>query len=322
MRYEFKSGFAERLNKFIEQKKALGRSYACFDGYLVRFDNMCTARYPAETELTREICMSWVVKNPTESNNTFRNRMSPIREFARFLVRSGENAYVIPANLVRKSPRYMPYIYTKEEIATVWKAYDALTPVPNSQARHLVLPAIIRLLYCCGLRPVEARRLKVADVDLASGRLFIRESKGHKDRIVMMSFDTTAYMRDYNQKMGGIFPQREPFFPSPCGIFCRGSWLNDNWQTIRDNLKLSPVCGNLPRLYDFRHTFATHRLYEWMNEGKDLGAMLPYLSAYMGHAQLSDTYYYIHLVPGQFENLSGFDFTHYETLLPEVECDE
>lgn len=35
--------------------------------------------------------------------------------------------------------------------------------------------------------------------------------------------------------------------------------------------------------------------------GKDVTAMLPYLSAYMGHAQLSDTYYYIHLVPGLFE---------------------
>ena len=76
------------------------------------------------------------------------------------------------------------------------------------------------------------------------------------------------------------------------------------------------------RSYFIRHTFCTHRLYEWMREGKDLNAMLPYLSAYMGHAQLSDTYYYIHLVPGQFEALSGLDFTHYENLLPEVEDDE
>ena len=38
------------------------------------------------------------------------------------------------------------------------------------------------------------------------------------------------------------------------------------------------------RFHDFRHTFATHRLYHWMRDGKDLNAMLPYLSAYMGHA--------------------------------------
>lgn len=50
--------------------------------------------------------------------------------------------------------------------------------------------------------------------------------------------------------------------------------------------------------------------------------MLPYLSAYMGHAQLSDTYYYIHLVPGLFEKMAGFDYSASDYLLPEVEYDE
>lgn len=56
--------------------------------------------------------------------------------------------------------------------------------------------------------------------------------------------------------------------------------------------------------------------------GKDVTAMLPYLSAYMGHAQLSDTYYYIHLVPGLFEKMAGFDYSASDYLLPEVEYDE
>ena len=38
-----------------------------------------------------------------------------------------------------------------------------------------------------------------------------------------------------------------------------------------------------------------------------VNAMLPYLSASMGHMQLVDTYYYIHLVPGLLEEMSGFD---------------
>ena len=50
--------------------------------------------------------------------------------------------------------------------------------------------------------------------------------------------------------------------------------------------------------------------------------MLPYLSAYMGHAQLSDTYYYIHLVPGLMEEMSDFAFSSAEVLLPEVETNE
>ena len=42
----------------------------------------------------------------------------------------------------------------------------------------------------------------------------------------------------------------------------------------------------------------------------------------MGHAQLSDTYYYIHLVPGFLEEMSGLAFSSSEALLPEVETDE
>ena len=72
------------------------------------------------------------------------------------------------------------------------------------------------------------------------------------------------------------------------------------------------------RFHDLRHTFATHRLYHWMRDGKDLNAMLPYLSAYMGHAY----YYYIHLVPGLLEEMSGFAFSSSEALLPEAETDE
>jgi len=322
MQYDFKSSFSVDLNRFIEQKKSLGRSYRTFDRYLVRFDSMCAAQYPDASELTQEIVMQWAVKNASECNNTLRNRMSSIREFARFLVRDGKSAYIIPSGLVRKSPRYMPHIFTKKEISEIWAAFDALEPVPNSQSRHLVLAAVVRLLYCCGLRPIEVRRLKISDVDLSAGSLFIRESKGHKDRIVMMSHDLADYIRRYDTKICKIFPYREYFFPGTTGGFSADGWFNRNWGIVRSNLKFNAICGNLPRLYDLRHTFATHRLYEWMHEGKDLNAMLPYLSAYMGHAQLSDTYYYIHHIPDQFKKMTGIDFSRYEELLPEVEYDE
>jgi integrase len=236
---------------------------------------------------------------------------------------NGKRDYaIIPSGLTKKKPRYTPYIYSKDEISAVWKAFDAIEPKLRYPTRHLVMSAIVRLLYCYGLRPAEARMLKSTDVDLTCGKLFIRESKGHKDRIVMMSPDVTEYMRDYDRAINRILRKRAWFFSNESGDPYDPSWLNRNFGEIRKQLNLPAVCGVYPRLYDFRHTFSTHRLYEWMREGKDLDVMLPYLSAYMGHAQLSDTYYYIHLVPEQFETLSGVDFTRYEALLPEVECDE
>ena len=77
--------------------------------------------------------------------------------------------------------------------------------------------------------------------------------------------------------------------------------------------------GNEPRLYDLRHTFATHRLYQWMKEGQDVNACLAYLSEYMGHKNLSDTAYYIHLVPEFFPQMSDLHLEDYVDMIPEVE---
>jgi integrase/recombinase XerD len=68
-----------------------------------------------------------------------------------------------------------------------------------------------------------------------------------------------------------------------------------------------------------RHSFATHRLYRWARQGRDLSAALPYLSAYMGHTQLSDTLYYVHLIPEAVQPMATDMFT---ALLPEAETDE
>lgn len=181
---------------------------------------------------------------------------------------------------------------------------------------------MVKLMYCCGLRPAEARKLRVSDVDLEIGRLNIMESKKHGSRIVMMAEDVTQMLSDCSAIVASVMPEREPFFPNSEGGFYGKRGLE---KTFRQVLKKAAITGTgrrSPRLYDFRHTFATHRLYRWMREGKDLNAMLPYLSAYMGHAQLSDTYYYIHLVPGLLEEMSGFAFSSAEAFLPEVRADE
>lgn len=60
-----------------------------------------------------------------------------------------------------------------------------------------------------------------------------------------------------------------------------------------------------------------------MRGGNDLYVMLPYLSSYMGHSKVSETFYYIHLVPGMFEAMSGFEYGSVADIFPEaVDADE
>ncbi len=234
--------------------------------------------------------------------------------------RIGEKAYILGNGYGKKPHPPVPYIYSKEEIAALWSVADSMAPTRQAPLRYLVVPAIFRVMYCCGLRPDEARKLKTKNVDLDSGRIAIQESKKHADRIVMMSDDLLEYCRHYDRKMQIRIPNRTFFFSKPDGGAYTPSWFFQIFLALRIDAGITSSAHSTPRLYDFRHSFATHRLYSWMGEGKDLAAMLPYLSAYMGHARLSDTYYYIHLVPEQLKTVSGLDFKKYESLLPGVEA--
>ena len=128
MTYTFESCFAARIEDFIAQKNALGFGYLESSRLLRDFDRFCMTHFPEENFLTEELCLAWATKKNTEGNNTFRNRMMPVREFARYLNRNGEAAYVLPPDIARKDAPYAPYIYTEDDILTIWDVFDHLKP--------------------------------------------------------------------------------------------------------------------------------------------------------------------------------------------------
>jgi integrase len=52
----------------------------------------------------------------------------------------------------------------------------------------------------------------------------------------------------------------------------------------------------LPRIHDFRHSFAVNALLRWYRAGADVGAKLPLLATYLGHGSAVSTHYYLHFV--------------------------
>jgi integrase/recombinase XerD len=52
-----------------------------------------------------------------------------------------------------------------------------------------------------------------------------------------------------------------------------------------------------PRIHDLRHTFACRRVQSWYDAGGDVDQALPTLSVYLGHAKVSDTYWYLTATP-------------------------
>ena len=63
-----------------------------------------------------------------------------------------------------------------------------------------------------------------------------------------------------------------------------------------------------PRPYDLRHAFASRNIIRWIDSGRDVMELLPCLSAYMGHSELSSTLYYVHLIPERLRKSKGIDW--------------
>lgn len=66
--------------------------------------------------------------------------------------------------------------------------------------------------------------------------------------------------------------------------------------------------GGKPRPYDLRHAFASRNIIRWIDSGRDVMELLPYLSTCMGHSELTATLYYVHLLPEKLRRSKGIDW--------------
>ena len=158
------------------------------------------------------------------------------------------------------------------------------------------------MLYCCGLRPQEPPAIRTEDLDLDTGDLYIRQSKRHKDRHIIMSGDMLDLCRRYDAAAG----KREWFFQKWDQTPYETSWYNQIWRRMTGRSGIA--WRGQPRPYDFRHAFASHNMIRWIDSGKDVMELLPYLSAYMGHSELTSTLYYVHLLPEKLRRSTGINW--------------
>lgn len=318
MKYFFSSHFAMHMDDFIRFKEALGYSKNSYAKFLVHFDRFCRSTFPKETALTKELLMRWARLHPNENANGLKRRMVALREFGKYLNAIEIEAYVIPSEMIGAFKPFFPYLYSDEELYAFFAAADAMTSHKLSPYRQYVVPVIFRLLYCCGLRPNEVRLIQCSDIDLETGRIHIRDTKIHKERTVAMSPDMLSLCRKYDTGMRSIQKNRDYFFPHPDGTAYSASWVQDQFWKCWKNAGILQFRETTPRVYDFRHNYATRILMKWVEEGRDLYTWLPYLSTYMGHSAFSSTAYYIHLLPERLMKTSAIDWARFSELIPEV----
>jgi integrase/recombinase XerD len=302
---EYTSVFAPYIAGLIEQKRALGYKYGSEPDILRRFDLFCVQRHPNSAVLSREIMMDWATKRPEERPATLQGRITPVKELAKYMVRLGHEAFILPKGLMPRIPRYMPHIYSNDELKRIFAQTDCCHYCSEVPYRHLVMPVFIRLLYGCGLRLTEARLLKVMDVDLSGGVITVTNAKLDKHRQIPVSPDLLERLKIYHKNIHPAPASEDWFFPGYGGKAMTRGNVEKNLRRFLWQAGISHGGRSKgPRVHDFRHTMAVHCLRRWVLEGKDLRSYLPVLQAYLGHVSLSDTAYYLHLTADLFPNIT------------------
>jgi len=181
-----------------------------------------------------------------------------------------------------------------------------------------IAPTLYRLIYTCGLRPNEGRELLAENISLETGEILITHTKRNKERFVVMSDDMRTLARRYEQRRR-IFCCGNPyFFPSVTGKPLTTEMVYSAFNRAWSYADLARKYPGKVRVYDLRHCFASACLNRWLDSGENLMAMLPFLREYMGHSSLSETVYYIHILPENIIKSSVIDWDKFNALFPEV----
>lgn len=289
----FTSTFAPQLEAYLAFKQSMGCYGTSRIWYLRKFDTYCASH--ALTVFDRDTVEGWVRRHLDRSGRC-RSWMSYIRDFGRWLQAHGHtDAYVLSGRWKAPFIPAHPYLLTRDEIE---RFFAAAAHLDTSSPWRWQAVAFFTLMHSCGLRTGEARALLTEHVDLHAGHIDIIDSKGNRSRRLPVTGQVIDVLTACQQTSARHFPSRRTFFVTATGNQVTAAAVGTMFHRIWDQAGLSrPAQGIRPRPYDFRHHFAYANLERWMAQGKDVTAMLPYLSRYMGHAGFESTFYYVHTSP-------------------------
>lgn len=175
--------------------------------------------------------------------------------------------------------RRLPEVLTRDEARALLATPNRYYPTGQ---RDLCM---MKLMLNAGLRASEVLNLTWHDVDLQTGRLTVRRGKGNKDRQVWVNEDTLGMLRSWRERV----PASPHCFPTLKGTRLYDAALRE--MVKRRGLKAGITKDVHPHM--LRHTYAT----ELYRESKDIRMVQKAL----GHASLSTTMIYTHIVDDDME---------------------
>lgn len=181
-----------------------------------------------------------------------------------------------------KKVEKLPEVIHQDEVKAIFGA-----------VRNLKHKAMLVTLYSAGLRMGELLNLRISDIDSAHMRIWVREGKGVKDRMTVLSPLLLQILRVYFKE----YRPKEYLFEGPDGGKYSGSSVR---KVLSKAVKRSGVKGTV-RPHTLRHSFATHLL--------EHGTNLRYIQELLGHNSAKTTEIYTHVTSQKLDEIkSPLDF--------------
>jgi integrase/recombinase XerD len=175
-----------------------------------------------------------------------------------------------------KNQKKLPTVLTKQEIQAL---FDAAT---TKKSR-----LILELLYSSGLRVSEIVKLKPGDIDFNENIGWVREGKGKKDRMFIVSQKLSKKLKKFSDKnpvWKYLFSQEDPL-------------TSRNIQKIVQNVCKNSRINKKIHPHTLRHCFATHLL--------DAGVDIRKIQFLLGHSSIATTQMYAHLSNEQVKSIKN-----------------
>jgi integrase/recombinase XerD len=298
----FQSSLAPEMVRYIALKQALGRSFKTSSAILLTLDRfLCTLGMPSP-DLTAETFKRWCQTLESLCTTVRLAQMRVVRNFCLYRRRTAPACFVPdPTQFPHARPAVTPYIFSDLEVARLLSYSTVIANSVRSPLRRAATRLAIILLYTTGLRRGELLRLSAQDYDAAAQTLLIRASKFHKSRILPLPGDVAAEVARFLKERRAVrppLPAAAPLIWSPHGggRAYSSKQLTHNLHILLKHAGIEKPDGRLPRIHDFRFSFAVNALIRWYHNGVDVQAKLPFLAAYLGHVSVLSTYYYLRLV--------------------------
>ena len=249
--------------------------------------------------ITTDLALRWAQQPLNAQPVHWAARLSFVRSFARYWSATDPRTEVPPMGLLPyRTKRATPYIYSDEQIEQILTSAKNLPPTTG--LRPWTYYTLFGLLAVTGMRISEVIHLYRNDVDINQALLTVRFTKFSKSRLIPLHPSTVEKLMIYVNRRDQFFPHSTTtaFFLSNQGTPLTDCTVRWTFVKLSRQIGLRKIGDSFgPRLHDLRHRFAVTTLLHWYQSGVDVEQRLPALSTYLGHAHVTDTYWYLSAIP-------------------------